>query len=92
MNWTKSRKQWTVPVAGRFYLLGTDRVEAERLYRSLLTKHDLDEPVGTNPTFASVCDQRLEHVKKNRAPDRLPALQGPDRGVRPPRQLGQEGP
>jgi integrase len=70
MNWTKSRKQWTVTVAGRFYLLGTDKDEAERQYRFLLNKHDLDEPVETNPIFASICDQWLEHVKQNHDPDR----------------------
>jgi integrase len=71
MNWTKSRKQYTVTVAGRFYLLGTDKEEAERQYRFLLNKHDLGEPVETNPTFSSVADQWLEHVRKDHDPERF---------------------
>ncbi len=70
LNWTKSRGQYTVTVAGRFYLLGTDKDEAERQYRFLLNKHDLGEPVETNPTFASVADQWLLHVRDNHDPER----------------------
>ena len=48
----------------------TDKDEADRQYRFLLNKHDLGEPVETNPTFASVADQWLEHVQSDHNPDR----------------------
>lgn len=71
LNWTKSRGQYTVTVAGRFHLLGPDKDEAERQYRFLLNKHDLGEPVEANPTFATVADRWLHHVKENHDPERF---------------------
>ena len=49
LNWTKSRSQYTTTVDGAFHLLGTDKEEAEQQFRWLLNKHDLGEPVDTNP-------------------------------------------
>jgi integrase len=71
LNWTKSRRQYTVTIAGRFHLLGTDRIEAERQYQFLLNKHDLAEPADLNPTFASIADRWLQHVEANHSPERF---------------------
>ncbi len=70
LNWTKSRAQYTVTIAGRFHLLGPDRDEAEPQYRFLLNKHDLSEPVETNPLFAAIADQWLGHVQAEHTPER----------------------
>ena len=70
INWTKSRAQFTTTIDGVFYLLGTDKEEAERQFRFLLHKHDLGESVDTNPKFALIADDWLEHVKKMYDPDR----------------------
>jgi integrase len=70
LHWTKSRGQYTTTIDGVFYPLGTDKEEAERQFRFLLNKHDLGEPVDTNPTFAQVVDQWLDHVQKSHDPDR----------------------
>jgi integrase len=70
LNWTKSRSQYTVTVAGRFHLLGTDEEEAKRQYRFLLNKHDLGEPAEKNPVFAYVADQWLDHVRNDHGPER----------------------
>src|SRR5262249_6358593 len=70
LNWTRSRGQYTTTIAGEFHLLGTDKEEAERLFRFLLNKHDLGEPADTNPTFAQVVDQWLDHVHQTFDSDR----------------------
>ncbi len=64
MNWTKSRGQFTCTIDGEFHLLGADREEAERQFRFLLNKHDLGERAFTNPPFAQIADQWLEHVSQ----------------------------
>jgi hypothetical protein len=63
LNWTKSRGQSTTTIAGEFHLRGTDKEEAERLFRFLLNKLDLGEPVDANPMLAQVVDQWLDHVQ-----------------------------
>jgi integrase len=76
LNWTKSRSQYTTTVNGVFHLLGSDKEEAEKQFRWLLNKHDLGEPVDTNPRFADVADAWLEHVKTNHDPDRYRLCKG----------------
>jgi hypothetical protein len=76
LNWTKSRSQYTTTVNGVFHLLGPDKEEAEKQFRWLLNKHDLGEPVDTNPRFADVADAWLEHVKTNHDPDRYRLCKG----------------
>lgn len=76
LNWTKSRSQYTTTVAGVFHLLGPDKEEAEKQFRWLLNKHDLGEPVDTNPRFADVAYAWLEQVKKNHDPDRYRLCKG----------------
>lgn len=76
LNWTRSRGQYTSTVAGKFHLLGTDKDESDRLFRYLLNKHDLGEPVETNPTFAVVADQWLEHVRANHDAERYRNCKG----------------
>ncbi len=63
LNWTNSRDQYTATIAGTFYLLGKDKEEAEKKFRWCLNKNHLTEPIELNPTFASIADEWLEHVK-----------------------------
>jgi integrase len=70
LNWTKSLGQYTVTIGKKLHRLGTEREAAERQFRFLLTKHDLAEPVSTNPTFAEVADAWLEHVQESNDPER----------------------
>ena len=63
LNWTESRKQYTVTIGGTLHHLGADKAKAEEGFRFLLRKHDLHEPVEKNPTFASVVDRWLDHQR-----------------------------
>src|SRR5260221_12276419 len=65
LNWTTSRKQFTVTLDGKFYLLGSDKDAADQHFRFLLNKHDLAEAVTSKPTFLEIADQWLEYVEKN---------------------------
>jgi integrase len=76
LNWTKSLNQYTVTLEGKLHRLGTDRAEAEKQFRFLLTKHDLAEPVTGSPTFGEVAEAWLEHVQQSYDADRYRLCKG----------------
>jgi integrase len=65
INWTPSRHQFTVTIAGKIHRLGTDKTEAEKQFRFLLTKHDMAEPILGSPTFGEIAEAWLEHVQRD---------------------------
>lgn len=71
LNWTPSRGQYTTTIGGKFHELGKDKEKAEREFRWLLHKHDLQEPVESNPTLEEVSRLWLEMVKEEHDPDRF---------------------
>ena len=64
LNWTPSLNNYTVTIEGKLHRLGTDKTEAEKQYRFLLNKHDMDEPVTTSPTFGEVSEDWLLHIEQ----------------------------
>jgi len=70
INWQKSKEQYTTTIDGQFYRLGEDFEEADKLFRFLLRKHDLDEPSDGNPTFGEVADRWLLFVEENHDKER----------------------
>ncbi|HEV3022939.1 MAG TPA: hypothetical protein VGX76_10740 [Pirellulales bacterium] len=64
LNWTPSLNNYTVTIEGKLHRLGTDKTEAEKQYRFLLNKHDMDEPVATSPTFGEVSEDWLLHIEQ----------------------------
>jgi integrase len=70
LNWTPFLKQYTCTIEGKFHRLGTDKEEAEKQFRFLLTKHDLAEAVSSNPTFGEVAEAWLDHVQQSYDPER----------------------
>jgi len=70
LNWTRSLGQFTTTIEGKFHRLGTDKTEAEKQFRFLQVKHDMDEPVASSPTFGEVADAWLDHVEQSYDPER----------------------
>ncbi len=70
LNWTRSLGQFTTTIEGKFHRLGTDKTEAEKHFRFLQVKHDMDEPVASSPTFGEVADAWLDHVEQSYDPER----------------------
>lgn len=71
LNWTPFLGQYTTTIEGKFHRLGTDKEEAEKQFRFLLTKHDMAEPVTGSPTFGEVSEDWLLHVEKIHDADRF---------------------
>jgi integrase len=71
LNWTPFLGQYTTTIEGKFHRLGTDKDEAEKQFRFLLTKHDMAEPVTGSPTFGEVSEDWLLHVEKTHDADRF---------------------
>lgn len=65
LNWTSCLEQYTTTIEGKFHRLGKDKEEAERQFRFLLNKHDLAEPVSSNPTFGEISEEWLLHVEQS---------------------------
>ena len=70
LNWTQFLGQYTTTIEGKFHRLGTDKAEAEKQFRFLQVKHDMDEPVTSSPTFGEVADAWLDHVQQTYDPER----------------------
>jgi hypothetical protein len=62
---------YTTTIEGKFHRLGTDKDQPEKQFRFFLNKHDMAEPVASNPTFGEVSEDWLLHVEKVHNPDRF---------------------
>ncbi len=77
LNWTPFLGQYTTTIEGKFHRLGTDKDEAEKQFRFLLTKHDMAEPVTCSPTFGEVSEDWLAARREDARRRPLSPLQSP---------------